>query len=235
MATAIHNDRSMFDLAEKLPHAVTYLIALILSICVHEFGHAFVADWLGDRLPRAQGRVTLNPMVHIDPIGTLLMPLIQVFTGAPVLGWGRPVMTSLSARDLNRRFSLKFANLLISAAGPAMNLVFAAVLSVLYVIMLRFGGDGDKLLALSGYVAFVINLNLMLACFNLIPCPPLDGGAILHGVLPRRLEWITERLQRYGFIVLFALFYTGVLSFLMRPAGYAALWWLHTLDRWVVR
>src|SRR5262245_8559331 len=100
-----------------------YLLALILSICVHEFGHAFVADRLGDPLPRAQGRVTLNPLAHIDPIGTLLLPVVAFVVslsdpaaGAKILGWGKPVRVSLSARSMTRRFSIKISHLFIAAA-----------------------------------------------------------------------------------------------------------------------
>src|SRR5438105_8930160 len=109
---------------ERIRDAAVYLVALILSICVHEFGHAFVADKLGDPLPRAEGRVTLNPLAHIDPIGTLLMPLIAFFGGSlggRILGWGKPVRISLSARTMTPRFSLKTSHLFIAIAGPGMN------------------------------------------------------------------------------------------------------------------
>src|SRR3954468_4334343 len=109
----ISTDRFLF--------ALLYLIALVLSVSVHEFGHAFVADKLGDRLPRSQGRVTLNPLAHIDPIGTLLFPFIGGLTGALMLGWGKPVFTSLSARHIPRGMTMSTAHLLVSIAGPAMN------------------------------------------------------------------------------------------------------------------
>src|SRR3954452_6578400 len=93
---------------KRILDAFVYLVALVLSICVHEFGHAFVADKLGDRLPRSQGRVTLNPLAHIDPIGTLLFPLIGFFTGSGrIIGWGKPVQVSLSATSMTRRFSIR--------------------------------------------------------------------------------------------------------------------------------
>src|SRR5438477_12754816 len=107
-------------------YALIYVIALVLSVTVHEFGHAWVADRLGDRLPRSQGRVTLNPLAHIDPIGTILMPLLIVFApGAPLLGWGRPVQTNPAA--YTRRLRMKHGDMLVSAAGPAMNLILAFV------------------------------------------------------------------------------------------------------------
>ena len=107
---------------EKLRFGLIYLVALILSICVHEFGHAFVADKLGDPLPRSQGRVTLNPIAHIDPIGTLLLPIVAVFTGPAIgqyiLGWGKPVQISLSPRDITRKISIRTAHALVAIAGP---------------------------------------------------------------------------------------------------------------------
>jgi Zn-dependent protease len=221
---------------ENLQHlrdGVVYLVALILSICVHEFGHAYVADRLGDRLPRSQGRVTLNPIAHIDPIGTLLIPMIQFFSpGVRLLGWGKPVQISLSARDITRRMSVKTANLLIAAAGPAMNLLFGLVLTAVFAAMLRFAGETQ--LPLTVYVATVINMNIGLAFFNLLPCPPLDGGAVLAGLLPRRYEFIAETLQRYGFMILLALVLTGGLSYFMIPARIASAFWIGTVTGWVL-
>src|SRR5512137_1361612 len=101
---------------ERLALALVYLIALILSISVHEFGHAWVADRLGDRLPRSQGRVTLNPIAHIDLIGTILFPLIGALSGMRILGWGKPVFTSLHARHVPRWMSMSTAHLLVSIA-----------------------------------------------------------------------------------------------------------------------
>lgn len=217
-----------------LRDGLVYLVALILSICVHEFGHAFVADKLGDPLPRAQGRVTLNPLAHIDPIGTLLMPLVAFFAapsvGSRILGWGKPVRVSLSASSLTRRWSVKFSHLLIAVAGPMMNVLFALVLSVAFVLLYKFAGGATQQLALP--VERIILMNIGLAFFNLIPCPPLDGGAILHGILPRSLEWITEWLEKYGFIILFALLMSGALRYLMIPARIVGEFWITTLVGW---
>jgi Zn-dependent protease len=214
--------------AETLRDGVVYLIGLILSICVHEFGHAFIADKLGDPLPRSQGRVTLNPVAHIDPIGTLVIPIVQIFSpGLPLLGWGKPVQVSLSARSMTRRFAIKVSHAFIAVAGPMMNILFAILLSALLVAMLHYSPGSQ----LNEYVARVIMMNIGLAFFNLIPCPPLDGGAILHGILPRNLEWISEGLQKYGFVILFALLMTGALGKLMWPAFWVAGEWLLLLQR----
>jgi Zn-dependent protease len=213
------------DILFKIKDGLLFLIGLILSICVHEFGHAIVADKLGDPLPRAQGRVTLNPLAHIDPIGTLVIPLVQFFQpGLPLLGWGRPVQVSLSARHLTRRFSIKVSHAIIAVAGPAMNILFAMVLSGIFVVLLHLGQNAFGL-----YIAKLIEMNFLLCFFNLIPCPPLDGGAILHGILPRDLEWVTETLQKYGFIILFALLFTRVLDHLLWPGVWVADHWLDFL------
>jgi Zn-dependent protease len=219
------------EILMQIRDGVVYLIALILSISVHEFGHAFIADKLGDPLPRAQGRVTLNPIAHIDPIGTLLMPLFQIFADARVLGWGKPVQVSLSARHMSRRFSMKINHLFIAIAGPMMNIIFALVLSVLFLVLLRFGGVST--LPFVTYVGYVISMNIGLAFFNLIPCPPLDGGAVLHGILPRDLEFISETLQKFGFVILLALLLSGGLRYFMIPARWASDWWMAHLISWV--
>jgi Zn-dependent protease len=218
---------------ETLRQGLIYVVALVLSVCVHEFGHAFVADRLGDRLPRAQGRLTLNPLAHIDPIGTLLLPLIAVFSGpaigSRILGWGKPVQISLSARDYTRKVSIRTAHALIAIAGPMMNILFGLVLSVAFVVLIKSGRD-----TLANGVANVIQMNIGLCLFNLLPIPPLDGGAVLARVLPRSLDRVVDALNRYGFIVLLALLFTGLLGRIMWPAYVVSKLWLETLFHWAI-
>jgi Zn-dependent protease len=213
---------------EKLKYAALYLVALVLSICVHEFGHAFVADKLGDRLPRAQGRVTLNPLAHIDVFGTILMPLIAVFSGpaigSRILGWGKPVQISLSPGHINRKVSIRTAHALVAVAGPTMNILFGLVLSLLYVVLIKGGYD-----TLANGVAGVIAMNIGLCLFNLLPIPPLDGGAVWARLLPRRVEPALEKLNQYGFIILIGLLVTGLLSKMMWPALIISRFWLEHL------
>jgi Zn-dependent protease len=219
---------------EKLRFGLVYLVALVLSICVHEFGHAFVADKLGDPLPRSQGRVTLNPLAHIDPIGTLLLPLVAIFSspaiGSRILGWGKPVQISLSARSITRKVSIRTAHALVAIAGPMMNILFALVLSAVFVVLLR-----TERIELAKAVAGVIDMNIGLCLFNLLPIPPLDGGAILARLVPRRFDSALDALNRYGFIILFALLMTGLLWRLMWPALIIEQFWLEHLVAWAGR
>lgn len=218
---------------EKLRFGLIYLVALVLSICVHEFGHAFVADKLGDPLPRAQGRVTLNPLAHIDPIGTLLLPLVAVFSGpaigSRILGWGKPVQISLSARSITKKVSIRTAHALVAIAGPMMNILFALVLSGVFIALVK---AEQRPLAIG--VANVIAMNIGLCLFNLLPVPPLDGGAVLAWFVPRRYDHLLDGLNRYGFIILFALLMTGLLSRLMWPAMIISDFWIEHLARWAI-
>jgi Zn-dependent protease len=220
---------------EKLRYALIYLVSLVLSICVHEFGHAFVADKLGDRLPRSQGRVTLNPLAHIDPIGTLLMPIIAVFSGpaigSRILGWGKPVQISLSPSQITRKISIRTAHFLVAIAGPAMNILFALVLSGVFVL-LAHAHDYDDL---ANGVAGVISMNIGLCWFNLLPIPPLDGGAVWGRFIPRRHLHVLDFFNTYGFIILFGLLMTGFLWTFMIPATIVENFWLGHLAQWAGR
>jgi Zn-dependent protease len=216
---------------EKLRFGLIYLVALVLSICVHEFGHAFVADKLGDPLPRAQGRVTLNPLAHIDPIGTLLLPIVAVFSGPAIgqyiLGWGKPVQISLSPRSISRKISIRTAHALVAIAGPMMNILFGLVLSVVFLVLVK-----ARQLELAKGVIGVIQMNIGLCLFNLLPIPPLDGGAILARFVPRRHDGVLDLLNRYGFIILLGLLFTGLLWKLMWPALIIEDFWVEHLVLW---
>jgi Zn-dependent protease len=207
----------LFDLSpERIRQAVVYLIALVLSIAVHEFGHAISADKLGDRTPRYQGRVTLNPLAHADPIGTFLFPIIGLFSGMGVLfGWGKPVQINPLA--FTRKLRMKHGHLLVAAAGPAMNVMLALIVTILFAILLATKiVEPQHPIALG--IVQVIHLNWVLCFFNLIPCPPLDGGAVLAGVLPDKYDNVNQFLNQYGFIILIGLLVTGAVSYLLMPA-----------------
>jgi Zn-dependent protease len=207
------------------------LIILILSIAVHEFGHAIVADRLGDRLPRSQGRVTLNPIAHADPIGTLLMPVMAlIFTKGTSFGfgWGRPVMVNPAA--FSRRFRMRTGHMMVAAAGPAMNVVLGVVLGLVHVILIETGTLEPGLFMRSGYfpalgdnlsdaLAYATILNFILAFFNLIPAPPLDGGAVLEGFLPDKALDTWRQFAVYGpFVIMAVIFIPGASLIFVRPA-----------------
>jgi Zn-dependent protease len=208
--------------ADQVRTAIVSLIAFVLSVAAHEFGHAWMANRLGDRLPAQQGRLTLSPIAHIDPIGTLLMPLLAVFApgGFPLLAWGKPVQTNPKAYT---RLPPRTGHMLVSLMGPAMNLVLALLISVVLVLVGRTGILSPGIAEAA--INFFLKLNIMLMFFNLLPVPPLDGGSVLAGLLPDSLQFIPAFLQRYGMLIFFALLLTGVLKIVLRPAyHFAALW-----------
>ena len=202
-----------------LTQVLIVLIVLITSLSVHEAAHAFAADRLGDSTARQLGRLSLNPAVHVDPIGTILFPLIAFLTNVPLIGWAKPV-------PVNQRFlkhpKRDFA--LIAAAGPASNLVMAAIGAVALSAARAAAGPGDiaagaVMRPLAQLLLVFTYVNVLLAVFNMIPVPPLDGGNVLLGVLPDRPGRLVEQLRPYGILILYALMLTGVLSTLLGPVS----------------
>jgi Zn-dependent protease len=192
--------------------AITFTV-LIASLTFHEAAHAWTANWLGDPTARLMGRLSLNPARHIDPIGTLLFPLIAIVTGAPLIGWAKPVPVDIRNLPKGKR---DFA--VVALAGPVSNLLLAVIGAV--AISAAFGGDRSALregspLAL-GLFYFVL-INVLLAVFNMIPIPPLDGGNVLIGILPAPLAAIVERLRAWGFLLLYLLLLSGALGAITRP------------------
>lgn len=185
--------------------------AIVLgSLTVHEAAHAWSADRLGDPTARMLGRTSLNPIVHIDLIGTIILPLIAVFSNLPIIGWAKPVpVNTTRLRQPRRDF------MLVAAAGPASNLVLAA----LGAIAIRGAVGGDSLSSGHPLVQLVL-INVLLAVFNLVPVPPLDGGNVLAGLLPPSAADVFVRLRPYGFLILYALVLTDVLSTLILPPAF---------------
>ena len=198
------------------------LVVLISSLSVHEAAHAFAADRLGDSTARQLGRLSLNPAVHIDPIGTLLFPLIAFMTGVPLIGWAKPVpVNTRFLKHPKRDFAI------IAAAGPASNVVMAVIGAVALSLARNAAGPGDIAAgAVTGPLVQLLFLfaivNVLLAVFNMIPVPPLDGGNVLLGLLPTGPARAVEHLRPYGIFILYALMLTGTLSTILGPVvGYS--------------
>lgn len=199
-----------------LQQVLVAFAALLVSLTVHEAAHAWSANRLGDPTARLLGRLSLNPAVHVDLVGTVIFPLVAMVTGFPLIGWAKPVPVDMRhLRHPRRDFAI------IALAGPVSNLILAVLGALLF-----HGGAaaGADVIASAAYV--FITLNVLLAVFNLIPIPPLDGGNVLMGVLPPSAADLIDRLRPYGFILLYLLMLSGALSVLVWPVGALVLSWL---------
>jgi len=189
-------------------------VVLIFSLTVHEAAHAFTSARLGDPTARLLGRVSLNPAVHVDPIGTIVFPLIAMITNVPVLGWAKPVPVNITR--LKGHWKRKY--MLIAAAGPASNVALALLASVILHVVPVGGSVGEATLApLAAFLYQAVLLNVLLAVFNMVPVPPLDGGNVLAGVLRGPVADAYESLRPYGFMILYGLMFTGVLTTIITP------------------
>jgi len=188
--------------------AIFAFVAFIFSVIIHEVSHGVVAERLGDPTARNAGRITLNPLKHIDPMGSILLPAILLFIGSPViLGWAKPV-----PYDPRHLQNPKTAAGKIAAAGPVSNIIIA----VLFAVLIRFGAGAGLSFELIKAFGTIVILNIALAVFNLVPIPPLDGSKVLFSLLPaNRIAYsLMAFLDRYGIILIFALlFYAGNLLF----------------------
>lgn len=200
-------------------------LVLIVSLSVHEAAHAWSANRLGDSTARLLGRMSVNPMVHVDVIGTVVFPLVSMVSGLPLIGWAKPVPVDL--RNLGAGWRQKW--MLIAAAGPASNLVIAAAAAIVFRLMPGGGLDGESIGSGSlvpRTLLRLVDLNILLAVFNMIPVPPLDGGNVLSGLLTGPAAAAFNTLRPYGFLILYGLLLTGLLWTLIDPVYSMIHGWL---------
>jgi Zn-dependent protease len=201
---------------EHIAQGLTTYVVLLFSLSVHESAHGWMAWKLGDETAMRAGRVSLNPIVHIDPIGTLLFPLIQIFTSVPLLGWAKP--TPYNPANFRRDVTMRKGHVLVAAAGPVSNSILALLFTGVLAALVRGGviQSQDSFLLL--LMVRGIQLNVVLALFNLVPIPPLDGSKVasygMRGDLGDRYDRI---MGPYGFIILMLLLMSGVLGVVLGP------------------
>jgi len=201
----------------ELVRYLIFMIVFLFSLSVHEAAHAWTAERFGDSTARYLGRVTLNPISHIDVLGTLIFPTIGYFFGGLMFGWAKPVpWNPLNVKDRRK------ADIWISAAGPISNLVLLSGFLIIFKLLQWYQMRGD---AVSGTLLeplqlmfyFGAILNITLAIFNMIPIPPLDGSWILPYFLPRKLASLYEQIRPHGFIILLGCLYLGILRIVLIP------------------
>ena len=201
------------DLSAFLKNISIYAIPALLAITLHEVAHGWTARYFGDRTAEMLGRLSLNPLRHIDPIGTVLVPGLLLAVGGPLFGWAKPVPVATSMLRNPRR-----AMIVVALAGPAANLLMAAMWCGVLAAIARINGNEtlDYWIGLMAQAGIVINV--ILAVFNLLPIPPLDGGRVLAGLLPSRVGARLEKIEPVGLFIVLGLSAFGVLGWLFNPA-----------------
>jgi Zn-dependent protease len=210
--------------SELIPQLLIYMVVLLFAISAHEAAHAWMSNRFGDDTARLLGRITLNPTAHIDPIGTLLIPIVGFVLGnmggpaasIPLIGWGKP--TPVNPLRWRKK---DLANVMVSAAGILANLLIATCAFIVFKVMLMTG-TLDSLpdsvrVPVRLFLVYFLVMNVSLAIFNLLPFPPLDGSKILETFLPASARPILEMMEQFGFIILMMLMYVGFFRAIMSP------------------
>jgi len=196
-----------------------YAIPVLFAITVHETAHGWVASLLGDHSARMMGRLTLNPIKHIDLIGTLVVPAFLYFTAGFIFGWAKPVPVNFSALR-----SPKKDMLWVAIAGPMSNFIMAIIWLVTIFVAINTGSQ-----FLADMAQIGIQINLLLAVLNLLPLPPLDGGRVVSALLPPKISYQFDQLEAYGLFILLGLLFLGIFQSVILPIVKFIQQWLYTL------
>ena len=219
---------------DRIAQGITYFVVLLFSLSFHESAHAWTASRMGDQTARDLGRVSLNPLVHMDLLGTVLIPLIQIFgpAGIPLMGWAKP--TPVEPRNF-RPGELARGQILVAGAGPVSNLILAVGFTAALVVAVRLGLSLDSPGPLLKLLTTGVLINVALAVFNMLPLPPLDGSHVASWGLPRPLALAYDRVMgSYGQFILLILFVTGVLSWITTPVIILLQQLLYTIARFAL-
>lgn len=198
---------SALDTVQRI---TVYVLPVIFAITVHEAAHGYVARHFGDMTAHAAGRISFNPLKHIDPVGTILVPLVTMMVGGILFGWAKPVPVNFGRLRHPKRDMLW-----VAAAGPGSNLLMAFIWAMVIKISPLFPPFAALPLALMGTAGIMINTILMM--LNMLPLPPLDGGRIAVSLLPHPLAWKFAKIEPYGFIILLILMFTNILGAILWP------------------
>jgi Zn-dependent protease len=224
---------SDINIVQLISHLVIYIVVLVLAISAHEAGHAWMSLKFGDDTAYMLGRVTLNPVKHTDPIGTLLIPILSFIFGVvggalggiPLIGWGIP--TPVNPRKWT---NYKMANVMVSIAGIGANIILATIgfvalkIFIMYRIVTAMDSPEGIMSVVFTLLYYLLTLNISLAIFNLLPFPPLDGSKVLSTFLPASVQPVFDLLEQYGYLILLLLIYWGIVGAVMRPV-------FHLIDR----